>query len=178
MRAACATLLPALGVLGMLISLTAPACAQATDGLQYNIRINAPGKLDDLLEENLDLVRYRGNPRTDREQLRRMVRTAPAQARTLLATEGYYSPDVTVRLDDSAATPQVIVDVTPGDPVLVGAVEIVLNGFESTAEAPFDKEALKAGWPLAEGEVFRQADWESAKRAILRGETAGSADAA
>jgi translocation and assembly module TamA len=142
--------------------------AVAAQGLQYNVRINAPGKLDDLLRDNLDLERYRGNPRTDREQLRRMVRTAPEQAKTLLATEGYYSPVVTVRLDESGGTPQVIVDVTPGEPVTVGAVEIVLNGFESSAESPFDKEGLKAGWTLPVGDVFQQAEWERAKRAILR----------
>ncbi|TWI61118.1 translocation and assembly module TamA [Pseudoduganella lurida] len=141
---------------------------QKSAGLKYNVRINAPGKLDDLLEENLDLLRYRGNPRTDMEQLRRMVRTAPAQANTLLATEGYYTPVVTVRLDETGSTPTVIVDVTPGEPTLVGGVEIVLNGFESSPESPFDKEALKASWPLPQGERFRQGDWESAKRAILR----------
>jgi len=149
-------------------ALALPMAVLAADGLHYNVRINAPGDLDDLLEENLDLLRYRGNPRTDREQLRRLVRTTPRQAKELLATEGYYSPEVTVRLDDSAATPNVVVDVTPGEPVLVGSVEIVLNGFESTSESPFDKEALRASWPLAEGEVFRQGDWERAKRAIVR----------
>ncbi|TWI45324.1 translocation and assembly module TamA [Pseudoduganella flava] len=152
----------------LLLSLALPLLAQAADGLNYGVRINAPGRLDNLLEENLDLVRYRGNPRTDREQLRRMVRTAPNQIKTLLATEGYYSPEVAVRLDDSGATPQVIVDVTPGEPVLVGAVEIVLNGFESSPESPFDKEGLKAGWTLPAGDVFRQDEWERAKRAILR----------
>ncbi|GGY70469.1 autotransporter assembly complex protein TamA [Pseudoduganella albidiflava] len=154
--------------LACVVVLAAPLALHAAEGLQYNVRINAPGDLDDLLEENLDLLKYRGNPRTDIEQLRRMVRTAPAQANTLLATEGYYSPTVNVRLDESGTSPQVTVDVTPGDPVLVGAVEIVLNGFASNPESPFDKEALKASWPLAEGQVFRQADWEGAKRAILR----------
>ncbi len=155
LRLACATLL-------------LPLAVHAAEGLQYNVRINAPGALDELLEENLDLVRYRGNPRTDREQLRRLVRTTPAQAQTLLATAGYYSPTVNVRVENESGTPQVVVDVTPGEPVLVGGVEIVLNGFESTPESPFDKEALKASWPLAEGQVFRQDEWETAKRAILR----------
>jgi len=155
LRLACATLL-------------LPLAVHAAEGLQYNVRINAPGALDELLEDNLDLVRYRGNPRTDREQLRRLVRTTPAQAQTLLATAGYYSPTVNVRIDNESGTPQVVVDVTPGEPVLVGGVEIVLNGFESTPESPFDKEALKASWPLAEGKVFRQDEWETAKRAILR----------
>jgi translocation and assembly module TamA len=141
--------------------------AVLAQGLQYRVQVNAPGKLDELLEQNLDLERFRGNPRMNREQLQRMVRTAPEQAKTLLATAGYYSPVVSVRLEEGA-TPTVIVDADPGQPTLVGAVEIVLNGFAATPESPFDKDVLRAGWTLPEGEIFRQDEWERAKRAILR----------
>jgi translocation and assembly module TamA len=141
--------------------------AVLAQGLEYRLQVNAPGDLDELLEKNLDLQRFRGNPRMNREQLQRMVRTAPEQAKTLLATAGYYSPVVSVRLEETG-TPTVVVDVDPGQPTLVGAVEIVLNGFASTPASPFDKEALRASWTLPEGAVFRQDEWEQAKRAILR----------
>ena len=67
------------------------------------VRIEAPRPLDELLEDNLDLVRWRGNPRLDRDQLQRLVRNTPDQVRTLVATEGYYSPNVTAALDTSGA---------------------------------------------------------------------------
>jgi hypothetical protein len=51
----------------------------------------------ELLEHNLDLLRFRGNERIDREQLQRLVRVAPEQIRTLVATDGYYSPVVSAR---------------------------------------------------------------------------------
>ncbi len=136
-------------------------------GLDYRVQINAPGKLDTLLEQNLDLVRFRGNPRTDRDQLQRLVRAAPEQSRTLVATEGFYTPLVNVSMND-AATPVVTVDVQPGQPTLVGDVQIDLEGFESTSEKPFDKDALKAGWLLPKGAVFQQEAWETAKRSMLR----------
>ena len=136
-------------------------------GLDYRVQINAPGKLDTLLEQNLDLVRFRGNPRTDRDQLQRLVRAAPEQIRTLVATEGFYTPLVNVSMND-AATPVVTVDVQPGQPTLVGDVQIDLEGFESTSEKPFDKDALKAGWLLPKGAVFQQEAWETAKRSMLR----------
>ncbi|UGQ46875.1 autotransporter assembly complex protein TamA [Massilia endophytica] len=141
--------------------------AVLAQGLQYRLQVNAPGDLDELLEKNLDLQRFRGNPRMNREQLQRMVRTAPEQAKTLLATAGYYSPVVSARLEE-AGTPTVVIDVDPGQPTLVGSVEIVLNGFASTPASPFDKDALRASWTLPEGAVFRQDEWEQAKRAILR----------
>jgi translocation and assembly module TamA len=42
-------------------------------------------------------MRWRGNPRLDIEQLQRLVRTTPEQIKTLVATEGYYTPKVSSR---------------------------------------------------------------------------------
>ncbi|MDO8068281.1 autotransporter assembly complex family protein [Janthinobacterium sp. SUN206] len=154
----------------------APADSAATEAapapLQYEVKVNAPGDLDELLEKNLDLERFRGNPRMDREQLQRLVRDTPEQARNLVATAGYYTPVVTVRVDTSGAKPVVIVDVDPGEAVTIDKVELELRGFDPTpplaASEPYDTEALKRSWSLKTGSVFRQADWESAKRALLR----------
>lgn len=144
----------------------------ASAPLQYEVKVNAPGDLDELLEKNLDLERFRGNPRMDREQLQRLVRDTPEQAKNLIATAGYYTPVVTVRIDTTGAKPVVIVDVDPGEPVTIDKVELELRGFDPTpplaASEPFDTEALKRSWSLKSGSVFRQADWESAKRALLR----------
>ena len=149
-----------------------PATEAAPAPLQYEVKVNAPGDLDELLEKNLDLERFRGNPRMDREQLQRLVRDTPEQARNLIATAGYYTPVVTVRVDTTGAKPVVIVDVDPGQPVTVDKVELELRGFDPTpplaASEPFDTEALKRSWSLKSGSVFRQAEWESAKRALLR----------
>jgi translocation and assembly module TamA len=147
-------------------ALLLPVLAAAQDW-HYQVRIQAPRELESLLEDNLDLVRYRSNPRMDRDQLQRMLRTAPEQIKTLVATAGYYSPAVDIHLDE-AGTPTVTVDVKPGEPVLVGDVDITLEGFASSAGAPFDQNALKAGWGLPAGAVFRQDEWEKAKRDLLR----------
>jgi translocation and assembly module TamA len=146
--------------------------AVLAQGMQYNVRVNAPGRLEELLTDNLDLLRFRGNPRIDREQLQRMARSAPEQAKTLLATAGYYSPVISTRIDGlrdgEGGTPTVVVDVQPGEPVRVGSVEIVLQGFASSSDTPFDKAALQAAWTLPKGDIFRQDAWEQAKRALLR----------
>jgi len=155
----------------MALAATAAACAPlhaiAADPFRYTVRITAPGKLDSLLRDNLDLERFRGNPRMDREQLQRMVRAAPEQVKTLVATEGYFSPVVGARIDEGN-DPVVVIEVQPGEPVRVESVEIVLEGFKPNPQSPFDTAALTASWTLPKGDIFRQEDWEKAKRALLR----------
>ncbi|WP_295994009.1 autotransporter assembly complex family protein, partial [Rugamonas sp.] len=161
---ACLTLA---GAMTPVAALAAPAPA-----LNYTVSIDAPGALDKLLEHNLDLLRYRGNPRIDREQLQRMVRAAPEQIKTLVATDGYYSPVVSVSYDRNAAAPTVRVTVQPGQPTVVADVELELQGFDAPPGQPaaqqFDTAALKNSWSLKTGAVFRQSDWEAAKRDFLR----------
>lgn len=165
--------LPALARAAVWMAVAVLTCAPAmAEGLRYRVHIDAPRPLATLLEQNLDLERFRGNARIDREQLQRMVRVAPAQIRTLVATDGYYSPEVSVRLDEAAPEPQVLIQVQPGEPVRVGDVELELQGFEpppgQPADRRYDRDALLASWGLPRGAIFRQADWEQAKRALLR----------
>ncbi|SFM38186.1 autotransporter assembly complex protein TamA [Rugamonas rubra] len=164
--------LPALALPLLVLPLLAAAPARAAEGFDYTVRIDAPAPLKEMLEKNLDLLRFRGNARVDREQLQRMVRAAPAQVRTLVATDGYYDPVVSARLDGDGAEPRVLVTVEPGEPVRVAEVALVLEGFappgDQAKELAFDTAALKAGWSLKQGAIFRQEDWEQAKRNILR----------
>ena len=139
-------------------------------GVDYKVRVDAPGPLDELLENNLDLYRWRGNPRLDRDQLQRLVKAAPEQVKTLVATEGYYTPRVSAGLDTSVDPPVARIVVDPGEPTLVGDVDLVLQGFAplSAESTPFDAKVLRSSWGLPVGSRFRQADWEQAKRNLLR----------
>jgi translocation and assembly module TamA len=146
-----------------------PVAAQAASPISYDVRIDAPRPLEEMLEKNLDLLRWRGNPRLDREQLGRLVRAAPEQVRTLVATEGYYSPEIRSSLDETGGKLVARITVEPGQPVLVGDVELELRGFASSdSKQPFDADALRNSWQLPKGSLFRQGDWEQAKRNLLR----------
>ncbi len=160
-------ILAQIGVAVFTMLATASAYAQ---GVSYTVRIEAPRPLDTLLEENLDLVRWRGDPRLDRDQLQRLVKNTPDQVKILVATEGYYSPKVTAGLNVDRPQPEAVVMVDPGPPVLVGDVDLVLQGFAPLAgSAPaLDADALRRKWSLPVGRRFRQADWEVAKRDLLR----------
>jgi translocation and assembly module TamA len=58
-----------------------PVEAPEQHAVRYEVKIDAPRNLRELLENNLDLMRWRGNPRVDIEQLQRLVRTAPTKRR-------------------------------------------------------------------------------------------------
>jgi translocation and assembly module TamA len=151
----------------------AAAQAQALEQertVHYDVRIDAPRALRELLNDNLDLMRWRDNAKVDLEQLRRLVRLAPDQVKTLIATEGYYSPKATASLDTSGKTPVAHVNVDPGQPVNVSDIDIELRGFApfDKGSAPFDAAALRNRWTLPVGSRFRTADWEAAKRGLLR----------
>jgi translocation and assembly module TamA len=148
----------------------APSAQPQRGPINYTVRIDAPGKLDDLLEDNLDLLRWRGNPRVDLDQLQRLVKAVPEEAKTLIATEGYYSPRITAGLDTSGGTAVARIVVDPGQPTLVSDIDLVLQGFVPFEKggAPYDAAALRNRWSLPVGARFRQADWEGAKRDLLR----------
>ena len=144
--------------------------AQSGRAVNYNVRIDAPGRLDNLLEDNLELLRWRGNPRVDLDQLQRMVKEVPEEAKTLVATEGYFSPNITAALDTNSATPVARISVDPGQPTLVSDIDLVLQGFVifEGGGAPYDAGALRNRWSLPVGARFRMDDWEGAKRDLLR----------
>jgi len=68
--------------------------------------VEAPAPLDALLAQHLDLARLQALPAGERlapQELSRLVASAPAQARELLQTEGYFEAQVQVRREGPAA---------------------------------------------------------------------------
>jgi translocation and assembly module TamA len=144
--------------------------------LHYTLAVEAPAKpLRELLENHLDLARFRDAPELSSEDLDRLVIAAPAQARVLLATEGYFSPTVGVqRLPvGGTALPVVQVTVDPGPRTIVHDVSVNVAGELRTraergeADAQALQRRLRAEWPLPIGRPFRQADWTDAKNDTL-----------
>lgn len=137
--------------------------------LVYDISLEAPLAQRPMLEKHLDLFRWRDSERMDEQQLRRLVDQAPAQIRAFLAGEGYYSPTVGATLTRSGAGWNVQLTLEPGEPARVGPLDLRVTGAFADSGQAARLDALRAAWPLRPGAVFRHADWESAKRASLRG---------
>ena len=149
----------------------------AGDAVQYRVEIEAPGALRKLLSTHLDINRFRSAPASQglsAVELDRLIALAPAQARKLLETEGYFNATVDVsRVGDDAGLPKVQVRVTPGPRTTVRAVELDATGELKTTAQQGDRDAettlrgMRPEWPLKVGEPFRQPDWTSAKNGTL-----------
>jgi len=147
--------------------------AHATDEqetIRYEVALEVPSGQRKLLEEHLDLYRWRDNARMTEAQLRRLVRLAPEQVRDFLATEGFYSPriDAEIRHQDSLWEVRLVVD--PRESVRVTGFDLQLTGSLDgvTPETNARLERMRSVWSLRPDMVFRQEDWETAKRDALR----------
>jgi translocation and assembly module TamA len=153
-------------LLGVVLAL----CSTRAAAFSYAVELDAPAAYRALLRDNLELERWRDNPRMDAAQLERLVARTRGEVATLMQAEGFYSPAIEVSLERAGAEPTVRVRVDPGAPVRVASVKLEFSGAITSAlpgEEPTPR-ALRERWPLKPGEVFRQGAWEDAKRATLR----------
>ena len=141
----------------LLFSFGAPANEVAT------VELIAPQEIQALLKQYVHLLRMDASaiPEAgpDRSALTRRARREVA---ALLATEGYFSPEI--RIDRSEAAHWRLV-VELGQRTIIEEVNIQFQG-----EADADEllhEQLRHNWAMPPGTPFRQADWESAKQALL-----------
>lgn len=163
---------------------------------EYTLQVQAPGKLKDLLEEHLDLARFRRAPEDQRlslQELGRLSAAAPQQARALLETEGYFNAQVEVERSDlqsldgsrksSTERPTVTVKVQPGPQAKISGVALNFAGEllepapetaartepspEFLARKTRQRERLRRDWDLGVGDAFSQEAWGIAKSALL-----------
>ncbi|RJF98501.1 autotransporter assembly complex protein TamA [Noviherbaspirillum saxi] len=159
-------LLCALGV-----ALASPDYSYAVEtAARYVVEINGAGRFRELLEEHLELRRHRSDPELSDDGLERLVNISPEQVRALLATEGYFSPEVQVELDRRMTPPVARLQVDPGLPTRIADVQIRFKGaIADGAEADVRRmERLKRRWSLDPGETFTQKSWTEAKNDLLK----------
>lgn len=145
-------------------------CAPAEGAFHYDIELQAPFDQRKLMEDNLDLYRWRDSERMDEAQLQRLVRLAPEQIREFLATEGFYSPRIGAEMARKDGVWAVRLDIDPGVPVRVTHFDLQVSGpfNDGSAENRARLEKMRADWGLRPGAVFRHNDWEAAKRKALK----------
>lgn len=158
------------GILALLSVAQVTLAAEGQRTFDYQVELQAPLVQRKLLEDHLDLYRWRGNERMDEIQLQRLVRLAPAQIRSFLSTEGFYAPHIDAALEQVDGGWLVKLNVDPGEAVRVGTVELQVSGpfDDGSAENRARLEQMRAEWSLPPGKVFRHDDWESAKRNALK----------
>jgi len=125
------------------------AAAAPQEHAVYQLEVDAPRGVHDLLATYLDLARFQKMPANDSitvAELDRLIAAAPAQARSLLETEGYFNAQVHVnRLDaDSGETGamRVRVAVEPGPRAVISGWMVDLSGPLQTAAQADDEAAV------------------------------------
>jgi translocation and assembly module TamA len=169
-------------VASALLVLGSLACAQdalvAADGTDgppsFAIRIEAPAEVTNLLERHLELQRYKVLPDLSDAEIQSLMLKAQQDATELLATLGYFSPDIRITLESppDAATAKgraVHIVVQPGAQTRVALVNLQLQGaIAQDPEAQEQRQAVRDLWSLDTGEPFSQAAWDNAKSQALK----------
>jgi translocation and assembly module TamA len=173
-----AVLLTGCGSLPFFSKQESPDAAKAApERVIYELEVDAPTALRKLLNTYLDLARFQKAPETDAitsSELDRLVAAAPAQARSLLETEGYFNAQVQVqRATAASGLPLLRVSVQPGPRTIVRQWSVDAVGELKTAaeagneDAVVELAALRRRWDLKQGQPFRQPAWSDAKNTTL-----------
>ena len=109
-----------------------------------------------------------------------LIRKLRADISSILATEGYFSPQITFQIPEtpSQATgvrsvKQLQIIVLPGQRSVIENVSINITGAlasaaaEGNSEANSVKHSLQQDWGLPVGQAFREADWSDAKTQLI-----------
>lgn len=139
---------------------------------RYRLEVVGPEAERTLLAAHLDLARFQDAAAAGsitRSELTRLVAAAPAQARALLETEGYFNAEVTAAREGEV----VKVRVTPGPRAQVERVTVLMQGDLQAAQLDGDPaaaslaQALQDDFPLRAGDAFTQKLWSDAKNTTL-----------
>lgn len=140
----------------------APAASASPALARFEITARPPAETARLLDQVLSDAT---DGRTiDREEEERILRRLRRQTIDVLATEGFFTPDITVTADDSGQARYVLA-LDPGPRTKVTEVTIELTG--ELAKQPERAEQLRAGWELPVGQPFRDTAWSAAKTRLL-----------
>ena len=167
---------------------TAVGQGDALQTAAFEFDVQAPEPLRKLLLNHLDLARFQTAPAAEGitpSELERLMRAAPAQARGLLETEGYFNAAVeVVRVPAAGSLPKLNMTVATGPRTTVASVELNATGALATAARAGDAAAVEAlalwrrQWALRSGAAFTQNDWAAAKSdSLARLRAAGYAGA-
>ncbi|MBI5256919.1 MAG: BamA/TamA family outer membrane protein [Burkholderiales bacterium] len=139
------------------------------------LEVVAPAPLKALLEQHLDLARLARLPTDetlDDSEWARLIAAAPAQARELLQTEGYFEAEAQASRSPGPPT-RVTVRIRPGARTHIATLDLALTGplAERVATGDADAQALQrqlqATGPLQPGAAFRNAEWAETKLRLL-----------
>jgi len=142
--------------------LAALALSAGPAAAAYNVEVEAPKAIKEILQDHLDLSRYSARDDISPDQFNYMVETVGEQVRQFTSTEGYFDPQTTAKVEGSGDKRTVTITVDPGARTVIRAVDVSVSG-PAVTQSPEQIAEIRAKWGLPVGEPFRQADWSKAK---------------
>ena len=138
----------------------------------FDIVVRAPPSVKALLDQHLELQRYRAVTDLDDAELARLVLLAERNVRNLVGTLGYFSPSIRITREGVAGQRQtIVVGVDPGEATLIKEVNISFDGdIAQSVDAGTIKQRvdIQRNWRLPAGQRFTQDSWDGAKTQALR----------
>jgi translocation and assembly module TamA len=143
-------------------------CAASAQALM--VGVDAPEPLKALLAQHLDIARAaRLNETSDADEVARLAQQSDLTAHELLATEGYFSPQIKHMATQSAGDWRVEYRVVPGTRTTVRRVALNFTGAVQTrVDADKLRTRIEREFVFKSGMPFRQADWDRAKLGVLQ----------
>lgn len=142
----------------------------ATPAYALTVEVDAPDEIKALLTQYLETARAaRLGEKLDADEIARLKRQSDLTAHDLLATEGYFSPQVESTVEPVGDDWRVVYRITPGVRTTVRSVKFAFEGeLKTRADAAGLRRGIERSFSLKPGMPFRQADWDAAKLAVLR----------
>lgn len=125
------------------------------------------------LEKHLDIQRFTRFADLRATELNRLMLEADANARSLLAAQGYFNPVLRLRLEEAQpggeGVRKIVMEVEPGPQSTIRAVDLTFaEPMASDAAAQAQRERVHRRWSLKPQAAFSQSEWDSAKNTGLR----------
>ncbi|MEO8626522.1 MAG: BamA/TamA family outer membrane protein [Betaproteobacteria bacterium] len=140
------------------------AIAQA---FSYRVEITAPEPLAKQLRTNLDIERWSHHADVTEGQFEQLFHSAPDQIREILATDGYFSPEVDATLEPGT-TPTARFTIRPGEPTRIAKIDFKVTGaVTQDAQGAARIEDARRTFAIKAGDIFRQASWTATKDAAV-----------
>ena len=152
----------------LLLPLLLVYTAQAAEKT-YQVDIDAPFGIAQLLRQHLEISRSLDNPRLNDSEWQRLIQAAPKEIRNLVATEGYFSPVISATADQSAALGKVRFTIDPGPQSVISEINLRFTG-DIQQQPPEENpsiDSMQAGWALEIGKPFTQEAWDQEKHKLL-----------
>lgn len=137
----------------------------------FDLQVDAPPAVRDLLNTHLEINRYRELTDLSDTELTRLMQVAKEDTRSLLATAGYFTPDIEAQLETSPNDQRrtVRLSVKPGEPAVVGEVGLQFVGaIGQDPDGRLQRETIQNDWLLRSGMRFTQDRWDAAKLQALQ----------